>query len=144
MIQDSLGFLLSAASRLSKREFDKTLLKEYQVTAPQWAVLSLLCQEGGLPQTQIAERLYWDKATIGDIVEKLLEKGLVTRVVSPSDKRAYRVSATNEALALIGPLTDMATQINEMTYGAMSPGERLMLHELLKKVIGNLNGPVAD
>lgn len=140
MIHDSLGFLLAAASRLSKREFDKILLKEYQITAPQWAVLCLLCQEGSFPQTQIADKLYWDKATIGDIVEKLLAKGLVERTVSASDKRAYCVSATEKAKQIIGPMAEMTGQINEMTYGTMSPGERLMLQELLKKVVNNLSG----
>lgn len=144
MIQNSLVFLLAAASRLSKREFDKLLLKEYQITAPQWSVLSLLCHEGGLPQTQIAERLYWDKATIGDIVEKLLVKGLVERTVSPTDKRAYCVSATEKTRSLIGQLTKTATQINEKTSAGMTPGEKMMLQELLKKVIANLSDPPAD
>lgn len=144
MILNSLGFLLAAASRLSKREFDKLLLKEYQVTAPQWSVLSLICEEGGLPQTQIAERLYMDKATIGDIVEKLLAKGLVERAVSPADKRAYCISATEKALGLIGQLTETATWINEKTTASMTPGEKLMLLELLKKVIANLNDPPAE
>ena len=140
MIDDSLGFLLAAASRLSKREFEKKLLKKYQITVPQWAVLCLLCQEGSLPQTQIADKLYGDKATIGDIVDKLLAKGLVERTVSTSDKRAYCVSATEKAKQRIGRMAEMTDQVNEMTYGTMSPGERMMLQELLKKVITNLSG----
>lgn len=139
MLHDTIGFLLAAATRLSKREFDKIFQKKYQITAPQWAVLRFLCEEGGMPQTQISERLYWEKATVGDIVEKLQAKGLVERTVSAADRRAYCVSATAQGKALIEPLTEDALLLDSKTCSVLSPEEQEVLHGLLEKIIDHLN-----
>lgn len=138
MIQDSLGYLLAAASRLTSKEFNKTL-KDYNITAPQWSVLNFLQQEGGFPQTQIGEQLHWDKATIGDIVENLLKKGLVTRTVSPQDRRAYRVCITPAGEAIIFKVLDIEARINADTCRGMSQEEAVLLHRLLKQAIENLS-----
>ena len=138
MIQDSLGYLLAAASRLASKEFNKTL-KNYNITAPQWSVLNFLLEEGGFPQTQIGEQLHWDKATIGDIVENLLKKGLVTRTVSPQDRRAYQVCITPAGADIIRQVLDIEEAINADTCRGMTQEEAALLHRLLKQAIENLS-----
>ena len=139
MIKQSLGFLMGAASRCSKRMFDQTL-REYGITAVQWAVLKHLEEEGPKQQTQIADQLYMDKASVGAIIEKLIKRGLIEREVSKEDKRAYHVRLTEGAYRMVEELTTVAEKINEESYGNMSSGERMMLGELLQKVIDNLEG----
>ena len=138
MIKESIGFLLGAASRSSKRIFDQTLRK-YDITAVQWAVLKYLEEEGAKQQTQIADELYMDKASVGTIIEKLMKKELIEREVSEEDRRAYQVRLTENAYGVVEEITPVAVQINEESCGDMSPGERLMLMELLQKIIDNLN-----
>ena len=137
MLQDSLGFLLAAASRQNKKAFDKRL-KKFQITAPQWSVLAYLCENGNCPQTQIAETLYWDKATVGDIIEKLLKKGLVSRATSEADRRAYCVAATNAGQSLYEHICTEAAGVNELTCAGMADAERLQLITLLNRAIRNL------
>lgn len=137
MIQDSLGFLLAAASRQIKKAFDKEL-KQFQITAPQWSVLAFLCEEGSCPQTQIAEMLYWDKATVGDIVEKLLSKKLVTREISETDRRAYCVAVTDLGRALYTQIAPEVEIVNNLACRNMSAAEQGVLKELLNRAIGTL------
>ena len=139
MIQDSLGYLLAAATRLATKEFNKTL-KQYGITAPQWSVLNFLHEQGSFPQTQIGEQLHWEKATIGDIVENLERKGLANRTVSTLDRRAYSVSITPDGIELIKRIGDAEAAINQSACAGMDEPEHVLLKKLLKQVIGNLDG----
>lgn len=138
MIHQSLGFLMGAASRWSKRLFDQTL-KEYDITAVQWAILKHLEECGKCSQNQIAESLYMDKASVGTIIEKLIKKEMVIREKSEDDRRAYHVFLTKKAKQVVQDLTSIAEETNEKSFGNMSQEERTALKALLQKVIENLD-----
>ena len=138
MIHQSLGFLIGSASRWSKRLFDQTL-KEYDITAVQWAILKHLEECGKCSQNQIAESLYMDKASVGTIIEKLIKKEMVTREKSEDDRRAYHVFLTKKAKQVVQDLTSTAEETNEKSFGNMSQKERTALKALLQKVIENLD-----
>ena len=138
MIQDSLGYLLAAATRLATKEFNKTL-KQYGITAPQWSVLNFLHEQGSFPQTQIGEQLHWEKATIGDIVENLVKKGLADRRISEQDRRAYSVSITPAGAELIRQIGNTESEINARACAGMEEWERDFLKELLHHTIRNLD-----
>ena len=139
MIQDSLGYLLAAATRLATKEFNKTL-KQYGITAPQWSVLNVLHEQGSFPQTQIGEQLHWEKATIGDIVENLLKKGLVDRRISEQDRRAYSVSITHAGEDLICQIIETEAKINEAAVSGLDDREKTRLKIFLRQIINNLEG----
>lgn len=129
---------MGAASRWSKRLFDQTL-KEYDITAVQWAILKHLEECGKCSQNQIAESLYMDKASVGTIIEKLIKKEMVTREKSEDDRRAYHVFLTKKAKQVVQDLTSTAEETNEKSFGNMSQEERTALKALLQKVIENLD-----
>ena len=138
MIQQSLGFLMGAASRWSRRVFDQTL-KEYDITAVQWAILKYLEEYGKCSQNQIAENLYMDKASVGTIIEKLIKKEMVTREKSEDDRRAYNVFLNEKGKQVVRELTPTAEEVNGKSFGDMSREEREQLIMLLQKVIENLD-----
>ena len=118
--------------------FDKTL-RQYGITAPQWSVLNLLHEQGSFPQTQIREQLHWEKATIGDIVENLVKKGLADRRISEHDRRAYSVSITPAGVELIRRIGNTESEINARACEGMEEWDQTFLKNLLHQVIRNLD-----
>jgi DNA-binding MarR family transcriptional regulator len=66
-------------------------LRESGVTADQFVVLSLLAEEDGLTQGEIVQRCASDPSTVGALLRRLEEKGLVSRQRHPEDGRARAV-----------------------------------------------------
>jgi len=72
----------------------RKLANNYQITGPQLACLLVLLEDGPLLGSRLAKRLYLSPSTVVGIVDRLEEKGLVTRERSPSDRRQVQVSIT--------------------------------------------------
>ncbi|SFG83740.1 MarR family protein [Sporolactobacillus nakayamae] len=68
-IEKILGYLLNTSARLIKHDMEKQLI-DFDITTAQWAVLKLLDSWGELTQTEIADKLKSDKATVGFIVAR--------------------------------------------------------------------------
>ena len=66
-------------------------LRESGATADQFVVLSLLAEEDGLTQGEIAQRCASDPSTVGALLRRLEEKGLVSRRRHPEDGRARSI-----------------------------------------------------
>lgn len=110
-LNESLGYLLNLTARNIKRELEENIRK-YNLTTSQWALLKLLSENEELSQVKIAEKMESDKATVGTVVEKLVNKGLVIRKKSEVDKRVYNIQISNSARELVSKLTEEAIDTN--------------------------------
>lgn len=110
-LNESLGYLLNLTARNIKRELEENIRK-YNLTTSQWALLKLISENEELSQVKIAEKMESDKATVGTVVEKLVNKGLVIRKKSEVDKRVYNIQISNSARELVSKLTEEAIDTN--------------------------------
>ena len=58
------------------------------ITPVQASVMLVIASRPGIDQRSLAEIIALDKATTGNVVARLLHRGLLTRAVPPSDRRA--------------------------------------------------------
>jgi DNA-binding MarR family transcriptional regulator len=78
-------------------------------------------ESGGLRVSDLATALGVTASSVTQIVTELEAKGLVTRTMDPSDRRAVRVALTQEGQGLIGgvappfdtPLDDLVASLGE-------------------------------
>ncbi|MBL0337615.1 MAG: MarR family transcriptional regulator [Rhodospirillaceae bacterium] len=68
-LDDSIGFLINRAAFTMKRALDHKLAA-YDLTAPQWAILTQLWEKNGQPLIAIGKNLYFDKATMSGIIDR--------------------------------------------------------------------------
>ena len=59
-----------------------------KLTPRQFALLLTLAQRPGLTQTELVEETGIDRSTVGDMIDRLVRRGLVRRRRSGSDQRA--------------------------------------------------------
>jgi len=84
-------------------------LKPFNLTTPQFNVLRILRGQKGRPMSAFAiqERMIHRTSNVTRILEKLVEKGLVTRESNTANRRMIDVKLTDEGLALVNSTDEM-------------------------------------
>lgn len=106
-------------------------LRETGLTIPQFDVLSTLTEQEGITQQQLAQRLYVTKGNISGILDRLTEQGLVTRTALENDKRSNALALTAKGRAVVRKAMDVHEAYVMDTMGALEPGQRQLLGNLL-------------
>ncbi len=109
----TLGYALVHTAILLRTEVAARFQRAgYHVTAEEWAVLALLHEKrDGIAQNQLAELTIKDKTTVVRLLDRLSDKGLVERRVSPSDRRVRNVFLTDAGLQLADSLVAIAAEL---------------------------------
>jgi DNA-binding MarR family transcriptional regulator len=94
--QDLIKELIYQIRRLMQgREiYTKELNKKYQVSAGQLNCLLALYENGPLPPSQIARHILVKSSTVTGIIDRLEQKGLVTRSRNSPDRRVITIELT--------------------------------------------------
>ncbi|MGE3690862.1 MAG: MarR family winged helix-turn-helix transcriptional regulator [Novosphingobium sp.] len=122
-MEENIGTLLAQVSRLLRRSFDARA-RGIGVTRPQWQVLSLLKLRAGSNQGTLAEILEVEPITLGRMIDRLQEAGLVERRADPADRRAWRIFLTGMGEELVDQLVPAA---RETLDGAMEGVDEIEL-----------------
>lgn len=72
-----------------------------ELTPVQFAALQALAAHPGIDQATLSSLIAYDRATIGGVVDRLEGKGLVSRRISPRDRRARELRLTSAGAALL-------------------------------------------
>ena len=80
--------------------YSKELSKKYNVSAPQLATLRVLLLDGSMPASQIAKQIMVNSSTLTGVIDRLEQKGLVSRVRDDPDRRIIRVELTEAGRTL--------------------------------------------
>ena len=100
----------------------KAVFAEHGLRRTTFSCLSLIIDNPGLKQSQMAEALAIERPNLVLIVEDLTSAGLVSKEVSPTDRRAYALNATAKGKVLFErALADVQALDARMTEG-MSEG----------------------
>jgi DNA-binding MarR family transcriptional regulator len=107
------------------------------------AQATLLCQlfaENGLTQSEIAEQLAVQGATVTTMLQRMEEAGLVTRRRDPDDNRLVRVYLTDAGRRLERDINAQFMRVEEATFSGLSPEDRVALRRMLRQMLRNMNG----
>ncbi len=136
-MSDDIGFLLGDAARLLRRAFDERA-RTMGVTRPQWRVLALLKRFDGSTQVTIADMLEVEPITLGRMIDRLQDAGLVERRADPKDRRAWRLHLTAKGRAKITELRPTATAMFAEALNGISEAKQIELEEMLDIIRSNL------
>ncbi|MFI7006722.1 MarR family winged helix-turn-helix transcriptional regulator [Streptomyces sp. NPDC050145] len=123
-------FALNAASRAFGGVY-RTLLKDLDLTYPQYLVMLVLWEDGEMPVKRLGERLRLDSGTLSPLLKRLEANGLVRRERSTEDERSVIVALTEEGGALRERAERVPLRIAEATGFELAEIEDLR-HRLLR------------
>ncbi|MEU6368531.1 MarR family transcriptional regulator [Streptomyces sp. NPDC046931] len=98
-LEHQICFSLHAASRAFNGVY-RVVLKELDLTYPQYLVMLVLWERGELPVKKLGEHLRLDSGTLSPLLKRLEAAGLVRRERSTRDERSVHVHLTDEGAAL--------------------------------------------
>jgi len=137
-IYSNLGYLLNTSARLIKRKMDKQL-ENYRITTAQWVVLKLLDSKDKLTQAEIAELLIADRATVGAVIDKLIQKEYLDKELNPEDRRSYIVFLTKKSRKIIRKIEEKEKKVILEALEGFNQDETRVLFDVLNRIINNLS-----
>ena len=109
-------------------------LEETGIDETDFRVLEVLLNKGPLPVNTIGPKVNLTPGSISTAVDRLVERGLVSRIESPVDRRVRVVSLTTKGKDLIAPsFRKHAAEIRTF-FANTSPKELRALEATLKKI----------
>ena len=110
------------------------LLEPLGLTNQQAGSLFAICRHPGISQDQLARRVALSKSNITRQLTFLEEKGLVTRIPPPNDKRVLQLHPTEKALELLPQIREVYRSWRTHLLQDLSDEEQELLSQLLLKV----------
>jgi DNA-binding MarR family transcriptional regulator len=98
-IEDYVCLALYTASRTVTGLY-RELLRDLDLTYPQYLVMRLLWQRGPLPVKDIAVALTLDYGTLSPLLKRLEARGLIRRIRRVDDERSVEVHLTDAGTAM--------------------------------------------
>jgi MarR family transcriptional regulator, 2-MHQ and catechol-resistance regulon repressor len=109
-------------------------LEETGIDDTDFRVLEVLLNKGPLPVNTIGPKVHLTPGSISTAVDRLVERGLVSRVESPEDRRVRLVSLTPKGKELIAPIFRKHAAEIRKVFADASLKELRALETILKKI----------
>jgi DNA-binding MarR family transcriptional regulator len=100
MLEKRIGYALRRAQLAVFQDFYQAVA-EYDISTAQYSVLTIIENNPGLSQTQVADALGIKKANFVALIRTLETRKLVERRMTPNDKRSYALHLTGSGQKLI-------------------------------------------
>ena len=124
-----VGYLIRVAQQVHTRLW--TELVPGELTAPQYAVLEVLSVEPGIDQRTVGERASLDKATMAELISRLVRRGLVLRRRDPADGRRNLLALSPAGTELLAQVQGGVDEVQRQLLEPLVPAERETVLTLL-------------
>jgi MarR family transcriptional regulator, transcriptional regulator for hemolysin len=134
----NFGFILNDVARLLRVTFDRRV-KPLGLTRSQWWVLNHLFRNNGATQSELADVLEIEKATLGRLLDRMEAKGWIRREDHASDRRAKCVYLTEEVEPAMKAMRVAAAELRRDALATLESAERERFVDMLLAVKTNLS-----
>jgi DNA-binding MarR family transcriptional regulator len=111
----------------------------YDLTPVQYAALAAVKAHKGIDQATLAGLIAYDRTTIGGVVDRLEQKGLVSRRVSNEDRRARVLEITASGKRTLAGIEPAVAAAQKAMLRGLDASEAAQLLRLLRKAIDASN-----
>lgn len=144
--QVSLGRMIGYCGHLGKMYLDMRLRQSpYNITPVQAYALLYLIKLGGdreVMQRDLEHELHLKASTVNGIVDRLEEKGFISRRQSQEDGRRRLISLTDEGKAVTDTFRTALEDTDRAFCTVLTVEEQTQLRDMLARLISNLENEV--
>lgn len=140
-----LPYRLSVASNAVSDLIARAYQDRFGLAVPQWRLICVLAEDGGLTQGQLVARTVMDKVTVSRAAQGLLKRRLLARSEHEADGRSHVLSLTGEGSSLYEEIAPLALAYEAALIAGLAPDEVALLKRLLARLqsaAGQLAGDV--
>lgn len=137
-INQSFFYTIEKAIKVYRQYF-QTQLKNagYAITLDQWLVLNMIIDFPGITQTEIAERVFKDKASITRIIDLLEINEYVTRKPHPTHGKMIQIDITKKGLDTIEKLKKDVPKFRDYALKNISDSRKEEIQAVFTLIINN-------
>jgi DNA-binding MarR family transcriptional regulator len=132
-LEEQIGYVLRKAHQRATAIFARHF-GPHQLTPTQWTTLVRIRERGNVSQNHLGRLTAMDPATIQGVVQRLIERDLITRTPDPKDGRRKRLALTPSGEALVEARVAEAFKVSRETLKPLTAAERAQLLELLSRL----------
>jgi DNA-binding MarR family transcriptional regulator len=128
-----IGFNLRMAQESAFEAFSRRS-QEIGESPGRFATLMLIHRNPGISQTALGEASGRDKSSVTPVVEDLVRRGLVARRRMDTDRRAYRLTLTQQGKKTLASLARCARRHERVLDGIIGARDRKRFLEICRKI----------
>jgi DNA-binding MarR family transcriptional regulator len=132
---ESIGFLLRVASGVAQARFAAKLDK-LGLRQSLYSVLLIIDENPGLKQQEVGQTLSIQQPNLVALINDLVAKGLVARLVNADDRRSYSLTLTPAGRALLKAANAAHIDNEQALAKALAPVSVDEFREALVRVLG--------
>jgi DNA-binding MarR family transcriptional regulator len=107
----------------------------HDITPVQYAALVAIQANPSVESTSLAAMIAFDRSTLGDVVERLVGKGLVERAPDPADRRVKRLVLTREGARVLAAVEPAVERAQARILAPLAPADRTRFLTLLEQLV---------
>lgn len=135
-IYDMPGHLIRRLNQASIAIFDNQMrARGYDLTPVQFAAMAKIAHEPGVDQASLAQAIGYDRVTIGGVIDRLEQKGLVRRTIDQRDRRARRLHLLPHGAGVLAAVRPIVGDLQQDILAGLSLEEAHLLCRLLRKAL---------
>ncbi|QYU66579.1 winged helix DNA-binding protein [Leptolyngbya sp. 15MV] len=133
------SFLVHDVSRMRRTFFDQAL-KPLGITRAQWWALGNISRhaDDGMIQTELANILDTGKVSVGGLIDRLEDAGLVYRQSDKVDRRVKRIFITEKGFELLDHISHVGDDLDKMLFANIREQDLVTASETLATVKHNI------
>ena len=105
-----------------------------ELTAVQYAALVAVGSHPGIDATRLSELIFFDRSTIGDVLDRIEAKGWIVRRAAPRDRRVKRLELSALGRSTLRAVEPAIRRVQERLLAPLSTREAETFVRLLTKV----------
>lgn len=107
----------------------------FGVTPVQYAALVAIAEQPGIDATRLSQLIAFDRSTIGNVLARLEDRGLIARKSGVRDKRVKRLRVTRRGATLVARIETAVGHAQERILAPLAPAERRLFMAMLTRLV---------
>lgn len=132
------GHLLRRAHQMATAVFSAY---QSEITGVQYAALSAIADQPGVDATRLSSLIAFDRSTIGGVIDRLEQKGLLSRAADVRDRRVKLLYATPTGRALLEAHDPLARSASRQMLAPLTPADQREFVRMLRILIESHGAP---
>lgn len=134
--QGMAGHLIRRLNQVSTQVFTREMQAAgHDLTSVQFAAMDAIRHHPGIDQATVAALIAYDRATIGGVIDRLVQKGLVARTVSLRDRRAREVRLTEKGETVFDEILPLVRSLQDDILPGLSAEDRARFLDLARRAV---------
>jgi DNA-binding MarR family transcriptional regulator len=134
VLDDFIPYRLSVTSNLVSDSIARTYEALFGLTIPEWRLVAVIAESGGITQQAIGRQTRMDKVTVSRAAIALVERGLLFRHANVDDRRSHLLDLTDAGRALYAAVAPKALDLERRIFSQFDPAEVAAFTAMLRRI----------